>query len=104
MKTVNSITSACRYCRYYMPEGRRGGVCQQLGVDVRGSWKACALALPAFAPSWENIEGIAIVPNEAVMLKQECSSSCSLDSVPVEPIEEKIASTSKNKTNSSFVM
>lgn len=58
MKTLNFPTSACRCCRYYRPEGRRGGACQQLGVPVRGSWKACSLAIPPFAPSWESIEGI----------------------------------------------
>ncbi len=52
MKSQNFLTSACRYCRYYQPEGRRGGMCQQLGVQVQGSWKACALALPPFARSW----------------------------------------------------
>lgn len=62
MKTLNFPTSACRYCRYYQPEGRRGGVCQQLSVPVRGSWKACSLALapfaPTFAPTWEGIRVI----------------------------------------------
>jgi hypothetical protein len=58
MNTLSFPTSACRLCRYYQPEGRRGGVCQQLGVPVRGSWSSCSLALPPFAPSWENIEDI----------------------------------------------
>jgi hypothetical protein len=29
---------------------------QQLGVNVRSEWKACQLALPAFANTWENAE------------------------------------------------
>lgn len=45
--------STCRNCRFYKPEGRRGGHCQQMGALVRGSWQACALAIPPFAPSWE---------------------------------------------------
>ncbi|HEY9835908.1 MAG TPA: hypothetical protein V6D27_03365, partial [Vampirovibrionales bacterium] len=32
------------------------GNCEQLGVQVRGAWKACSLALPPFAPSWEEIK------------------------------------------------
>ncbi|OLP17074.1 hypothetical protein BST81_17090 [Leptolyngbya sp. 'hensonii'] len=49
-------TSTCRHCRHYVPEGRRGGSCQQLNVSVRSGWKACSLALPPFAPSWESFE------------------------------------------------
>ncbi|MDJ1172675.1 hypothetical protein [Roseofilum capinflatum] len=56
MNNSNCQTSACRYCRHFTPEGRRGGNCQQLGVPVRGGWKACPLAMPAFAPSWEGSE------------------------------------------------
>ncbi|MEM1425551.1 MAG: hypothetical protein AAGF75_03210 [Cyanobacteria bacterium P01_H01_bin.130] len=48
--------SACRHCRHYTPEGRRGGQCDQLDTLVHGDWKACPLALPAFAPSWESME------------------------------------------------
>ena len=48
--------SACRHCRHYTPEGRRGGQCDQLDTLVHGDWKACPLALPAFAPSWEAME------------------------------------------------
>ncbi len=58
MNTMIPTTSACRYCRFYTPEGRRGGICEQLGVSVRGCWNACALALPPFAPSWESKETI----------------------------------------------
>ena len=58
MNTMIPTTSACRYCRFYTPEGRRGGICEQLGVSVRGCWNACALALPPFAPSWESAETI----------------------------------------------
>lgn len=55
MKTLNCTTSACRHCRFYKPEGRRGGYCQQLSAPVQGFWKACSLAIPPFAPSWENL-------------------------------------------------
>ncbi|MEB3885901.1 hypothetical protein [Lyngbya sp. CCY1209] len=56
MKTTPILTSACRCCQHYTPEGRRGGICDQLHVPVKGSWKACPLAIPAFAPSWERVE------------------------------------------------
>jgi hypothetical protein len=57
------LTSACRYCRHYKPEGRRGGICNQLGAPVHGTWKACSLALPPFAPSWETLEDAWILPD-----------------------------------------
>ncbi|KAM3099964.1 hypothetical protein ACKFKG_01875 [Phormidesmis sp. 146-35] len=53
MKSSDPLASACRHCRYYMPEGRRGGHCSQLSVSVRGSWAACSLARPVFAPTWD---------------------------------------------------
>ena len=53
MKSSDPLVSACRHCRYYMPEGRRGGHCSQLSVSVRGSWTACSLARPVFAPTWD---------------------------------------------------
>lgn len=62
MKNTKFSASACKYCRYYNPEGRRGGQCQQLGAPVLGSWKACSLALPPFAPSWETLEDVWSLP------------------------------------------
>ncbi|MBS0015384.1 MAG: hypothetical protein KFF72_03275 [Arthrospira sp. SH-MAG29] len=58
MRASNLLTSACRCCQHYTPEGRRGGLCHQLHVPVQGSWKACPLALPAFAPSWETVDTV----------------------------------------------
>jgi hypothetical protein len=72
MKTVNMLTSACRYCRYYRPEGRRGGDCQQLGVPVEANWKACVLAEPPFSSAWESLEEIAILEKS---LSLECSTN-----------------------------
>jgi hypothetical protein len=68
MKNINYLTSACKYCRYYQPEGRRGGMCQQLGASVQGSWKACSLALPPFAPSWEKLEDVWSLPDATPVL------------------------------------
>ena len=58
METIRSLASACRYCRYYKPEGRRGGTCQQLGTPVKGKWAACSLAMPPFPSSWEGLEDV----------------------------------------------
>ncbi len=69
MTNQNCLTSACRYCRFYRPEGLHGGACQQLGVFVHSDWKACQLGLPAFANSWENAEELATT-NRQVELPQ----------------------------------
>jgi hypothetical protein len=69
MTNQNCLTSACRYCRFYRPEGLHGGACQQLGVSVHSDWKACQLGLPAFANAWENAEELAIT-NRSVALPQ----------------------------------
>ncbi|MGF1487196.1 MAG: hypothetical protein ACFBSE_08790 [Prochloraceae cyanobacterium] len=61
MKTINFLTSSCRYCRYYKPEGRRGGICNRLEVPVESSWKACSLALPPFACTVPTIEKLVIL-------------------------------------------
>lgn len=66
MTNQNCITSACRYCRFYRPEGLHGGACGQLGVSVRSDWKACQLGLPAFANAWENAEELATANRQAV--------------------------------------
>jgi len=87
MNTLNFPTSACRLCRYYQPEGRRGGVCQQLGVPVRGSWSSCSLAIPPFAPSWESIEDI--WHDDQRLSKQVLAISCSLDCSKPDITEEK---------------
>jgi hypothetical protein len=56
MKDRDCLTSACRYCRFYQPDGLHRGACGQLNVVVHSDWKACQLALPAFANTWENAE------------------------------------------------
>jgi hypothetical protein len=59
MTNQNCLTSVCRYCRFYRPDGLRGGACEQLGVSVKSGWTACQLALPAFASNWHNAEELA---------------------------------------------
>ncbi|MCS6813906.1 MAG: hypothetical protein NZ772_10115 [Cyanobacteria bacterium] len=56
VKTSPNSTSSCRYCIHYTPSGRRGGNCQQLGVPVQSSWKACPLALRAFSSAWDSVD------------------------------------------------
>ena len=56
MNDRNCLTTACRYCRFYQPDGLHRGACGQLNVSVDSDWKACQLALPAFANTWENAE------------------------------------------------
>lgn len=63
MTSSNACASACKFCRYYQPEGRRGGICHQLSAPVKAAWKACALAMPAFASPWETLEEAWNLPN-----------------------------------------
>lgn len=51
-------TSVCRCCKFYSHEGRRGGTCQQLGVEVQSEWKACPFAQPPFASNWKPLQKI----------------------------------------------
>ncbi|MBW4485194.1 MAG: hypothetical protein KME14_21875 [Tildeniella torsiva UHER 1998/13D] len=50
MKSAQCRVSSCSRCRFYTPEGRRGGQCSQLGVPVESRWEPCSLAVPVFAP------------------------------------------------------
>ena len=60
MPSQNCLTSACRHCRFYRPEGLHRGACDALSVSVQSDWKACQLALPAFASDWNsNVEELA---------------------------------------------
>ncbi|MCC3407585.1 MAG: hypothetical protein JGK17_18705 [Microcoleus sp. PH2017_10_PVI_O_A] len=68
MKTP--LTSACRHCRHYTPEGRRGGICALLSVPVQSQWNACSLAVSPFGPSWENITEIELWQEQTVSLDE----------------------------------
>lgn len=67
MDSSDHLTSTCRCCQHYSPEGRRGGQCQQLHVPVKGGWKSCQLAIPVFAMSWEMGEIIEIQHQPSVL-------------------------------------
>ena len=58
MNEIQFSTSDCRHCRFYEPEGRRGGSCQMLGVPVQGRWKACPLASSPFDTTLKKLEDI----------------------------------------------
>jgi hypothetical protein len=95
MKPIKSVTSACRYCRHFQPEGRRGGMCQQLSAPVQGTWKACSLALPPFAPPWETLEDAWSLPVATPVLSSSHSLSTNLDNIALAPVEEIVIITSQ---------
>lgn len=82
-----NLTSTCRYCLFYKPEGRRGGMCQMLEVSVQSKWQACPLALPAFAPSWD-LERIVVVPDKATVFSDPRALVSELDNCATELTEE----------------
>ncbi|MEA5507569.1 hypothetical protein VB735_31650 [Halotia wernerae UHCC 0503] len=90
MKPIKFLTSACRYCHHYKPEGRRGGMCQQLGAPVQASWKACSLALPPFAPSWESLEDAWSLPDATRVLGVSHSMVSNVDNAVLTPVEETV--------------
>jgi hypothetical protein len=92
MKPINSLTSACRYCRHYKPEGRRGGMCQQLGAHVQAAWKACSLALPPFAPSWETLEDAWGLPDATPVVVQSETLVSDLANATFAIVQEKTIS------------
>jgi hypothetical protein len=77
MKPDNDCNFACRHCKFYNPEGRRGGMCSQLGVSVKAEWKSCHLATPAFDSQWQTIP-------EIVLLEKSFSLGCATPQVYLE--------------------
>lgn len=57
MTMQNSVPSNCRNCRYYKPEGRRGGTCQLFHAPVQSHWKSCTLATLPFIYLWDRADG-----------------------------------------------
>ncbi|MBL1177145.1 hypothetical protein [Pantanalinema sp. GBBB05] len=76
MTAPDSSITSCRHCQFYSPEGRRGGSCHKLNVTVHGRWKACSLAIPPFAPSWESLEGIMLWQQKALAMQELAETAC----------------------------
>lgn len=84
MTPLPSAVSVCRNCQHYAGEGRRGGQCSRLGAPVSGSWRACSLAIPPFAPTWEmpekadswnlgcSLEPLGITPHSMIEALEVC--------------------------------
>jgi hypothetical protein len=53
MKSSGNSVTACQLCQHYNPEGRRGGFCGKLDVQVQAKWDACSLATHPFETSWQ---------------------------------------------------
>ena len=56
MAAVKCEITRCGLCRFYSHEGRRGGTCSQLNVNVDSHWSACALASAPFVKSEKVVE------------------------------------------------
>lgn len=99
MKSLNLPASACRYCRYYQPEGRRGGCCQTLGAPVQGNWKACGLALPAFGSDWEGIEGLEdmVFLSGSPTVLASSSLACTLEISKMESSEQTVVACAESQ-------
>ena len=81
MKRANFLVSACRFCRFYQPEGRRGGSCQKLNVPVESNWSACALSSLPFTQRWENLEDIIYLEHSLLLDCTEENSSLEINEV-----------------------
>ncbi|MBM0743466.1 hypothetical protein JOY44_17925 [Phormidium sp. CLA17] len=66
MNSPESSISLCRNCRYYLPEGRRGGQCQKLNVSVKSQWNACSLSDSPFLLPWNGLGDIIIWQQKAL--------------------------------------
>lgn len=62
MKSSRCQVSFCSRCRFYAPEGRRGGHCGQLGVPVESRWQSCSLAVPVFMTPLAETKPLAFLP------------------------------------------
>jgi hypothetical protein len=60
MQVTPLSISVCRLCKFYRPEGRRGGHCEKLDASVQGQWEACPLASHPFVSDWDEVSRLAI--------------------------------------------
>ena len=71
MKETNFLDLSCRHCRYYQPEGRRGGSCDKLGVAVDSTWKACVLCSSPFERDLDKLDTTITTLNTAITALEE---------------------------------
>ena len=78
MNPLEPSISLCRHCRYYIPEGRRGGQCQKLNVAVKSQWTSCSMSAPPFLTPWNWLGDIIIWQQKALEAQEavEASSLC----------------------------
>jgi hypothetical protein len=79
-------------------------MCHQLSAPVQAGWKACSLALPAFAPSWETLEDAWSLPVAQPVVQPVMSAAAKLNSeiesfapIPVEETSTSVLSEVKTK-------
>lgn len=81
MKTAKGYTSACRYCHCYQIQGRRGGICKQLGVMVQPQWKSCKFAKPIFDSNGNNLEEITLLENSFALKYDKADDSLTVSKI-----------------------
>ena len=105
MKLIKRLTSTCRYCRYYQPQGRRGGMCEKLSAPVQGVWKACPFVLAAFAPSWETLEDAWSLPVARPVFSSAAQTPpTDLDHLTVASVEDISTSATQEVENQSVLI
>ncbi len=70
MNRSSSPTFLCRHCRYYAPQGRRGGHCNKLNVAVKSQWEACSLVASPFTSAWKELGDIMLWPQKVLELQE----------------------------------
>lgn len=70
MNHSSSPTFLCRHCRYYAPQGRRGGHCNKLSVAVKSQWEACSLVASPFASAWKDFGDIMLWQQKVLEIQE----------------------------------
>ncbi|MGQ9869880.1 hypothetical protein [Leptodesmis sp.] len=70
MNHTSSSTFLCRHCRYYTPQGRRGGHCNKLNVGVKSQWEACNLVASPFVSTWKDFGDMMLWPQKVLELQE----------------------------------
>lgn len=92
MKKSSFSDPKCRHCRFYEPEGRRGGCCQKLGVTVNGSWSACSLVCFPFSDILDEVDFTLDTVSKTLATLEEIVHLETALSIPYETEESDLAS------------